>query len=70
MAIQDEIGRRTSASAGDLAAHTGKGTQDAPKAPKDPGKPSPNPHHEHQDRHGSGEGLTGMQPGAGHPRGR
>jgi hypothetical protein len=33
-----------------------------------PGKQYPNPGN--QGPHGSGEGITGMQPGAGHPRGR
>jgi len=33
-----------------------------------PGKQNPNPGN--QAPHGSGEGITGMQPGAGHPRGR
>ena len=36
--------------------------------PKDPKGSSPHPGH--QVPHGSGEGATGMQPGAGHPRGR
>jgi hypothetical protein len=35
---------------------------------KDSEGPDPNPGN--QGPHGSGEGLTGMQPGAGHPRGR
>jgi hypothetical protein len=35
----------------------------------DPSKHNSNSHNE-QGQHGSGEGLTGMQPGAGHPRGR
>lgn len=47
-----------------------KGRQTVLKDQKDPGKQKPNPHREHQDRHGGGEGETGMQPGAGHPRGR
>lgn len=38
------------------------------KDPKGPGKQNPNPGD--QARHGGGEGVTGMQPGAGHPRGR
>jgi hypothetical protein len=33
-----------------------------------PGKQNPNPGN--QGPHGSGEGITGMQPGDGHPRGR
>jgi hypothetical protein len=47
-----------------------KGHQGVRQNRKDPGKNTPNPHREHQDRHGGGEGETGMQPGAGHPRGR
>ena len=39
-----------------------------PKDPKGDAKLHPNPGH--QVPHGSGEGATGMQPGAGHPRGR
>jgi hypothetical protein len=52
------------------AAVTNKGQQAVRKGQKDPGKKIPNQHREHQDRHGGGEGETGMQPGAGHPRGR
>jgi hypothetical protein len=33
-----------------------------------PGKQDPNPGN--QGPHGSGEGITGMQPGDGHPHGR
>ena len=47
-----------------------KGQQGVRKDRKDPGNKIPNQHREHQDRHGGGEGETGMQPGAGHPRGR
>jgi hypothetical protein len=70
MAIRKEIGERGSANAAEPAVRSGDGPQGIPKDTKHPGKLSPNPHHEHQDQHGSGEGLTGMQPGAGHPRGR
>jgi hypothetical protein len=45
---------------------TGKGG--VPKDQKNPGKQNPNLGD--QGPHGGGEGLTGMQPGAGHPRGR
>ena len=38
------------------------------KGPQGPGKQDLNPGN--QGPHGSGEGFTGMQPGAGHPRGR
>jgi hypothetical protein len=48
---------------------TGKGgNQGVLKGHKDPGKQNPNIGD--QGPHGGGEGLTGMQPGAGHPRGR
>jgi hypothetical protein len=69
MVKKDEL-RQASANNPDAALRTDKGHQGFLKAQKDPGKNIPNPHHEHQDRHGSGEGETGMQPGAGHPRGR
>ena len=46
----------------------GKGQQAGLKDQKGPGKQNPNPGN--QSPHGSGEGITGMQPGAGHPRGR
>ena len=62
--------RQASANNPDMALRTDKGQQGVPKGNKDPGKNIPNRHHEHQDRHGNGEGETGMQPGAGHPRGR
>ena len=62
--------RGASASTPDLALRTDKSQQGVSKGNKDPGKNIPNPHREHQDRHGSGEGETGLQPGAGHPRGR
>ena len=44
------------------------GKQGHLKDPQGPGKQDLNPGN--QGPHGSGEGLTGMQPGAGHPRGR
>ncbi len=46
----------------------GKGQQGGLKDQKGPGKQNPNPGN--LGPHGSGEGITGMQPGAGHPRGR
>ena len=64
MANKDKSGPQTSQKA--AGARTGNG----PKDRKDSGNPKPNAHLEHQDQHGSGEGITGMQPGAGHPRGR
>ena len=48
--------------------HAGKGAQGVLKGHKDPGKQNPNIGD--QGPHGGGEGVTGMQPGAGHPRGR
>jgi hypothetical protein len=45
----------------------GKGQQGM-KDQKGTGKQHPNPGSEGP--HGGGEGITGMQPGAGHPRGR
>ncbi len=56
------------------AAQAESGPQDVPqklvKSEHGPDRESPDPHGGNQGRHGSGEGLTGMQPGAGHPRGR
>jgi len=68
MAIREDVGQQSYPNTSESTVNPGKGL--VPKDPKDSGKPNPNPHHEHQDRHGGGEGLTGMQPGAGHPRGR
>ena len=71
MATQNnKVDQQESANTSEPAVPSGKGPRSVPKDTKDPGQPSPNLHHEHQDCHGSGEGLTGMQPGAGHPRGR
>jgi hypothetical protein len=70
MTTKDGVGQQTSANTTETAVRPGKGPQGTLKNQKDPGKPNPNPHREHQDRHGSGEGATGMQPGAGHPRSR
>ena len=62
MTHQDETGKK--------AAHDDAATGPAsPKHPKGEAK-QPLPHPGHQVPHGSGEGATGMQPGAGHPRGR
>jgi len=55
-----------SASATGPALRTGKGG--VLKTHKDPG--GQNPELGDQGPHGSGEGVVGMQPGAGHPRGR
>jgi hypothetical protein len=70
MAIRDEIGEQASTNTDESAVQPGKGPQRAPRNAKLLGKRSANPHNEHQDKHGSGEGLTGMQSGAGHPHGR
>jgi hypothetical protein len=68
--VKKDEPRRASANNPDAALRTDKGRQGVMKDQKAPGKNIPNPHREHQDRHGGGEGETGMQPGAGHPRGR
>ena len=61
---------QVSANNPDAALPTYNGRQGVLKDQKGPGKKILNPHREHQDQHGGGEGETGMQPGAGHPRGR
>jgi len=50
-----------------MVPRAGKGRQ-ADLKDHGPGKQNPNPGD--QGPHGGGEGATGMQPGAGHPRGR
>jgi len=60
-----------STSATGPTSRTGKGDHGAQgvlKGHKDPG--GQNPNIGDQGPHGGGEGVTGMQPGAGHPRGR
>jgi hypothetical protein len=52
----------------EAARQPGKGPQGSLKDQKGPGKQHPIPGI--QGPHGGGEGITGMQPGAGHPRGR
>ena len=69
MVKKDESGQ-VSANNPDAARGTNKARQAVRKDRKDPGNKIPNQHLEHQDRHGGGEGETGMQPGAGHPHGR
>ena len=69
MAKKDEA-RQASTNNPDGALRTDKDQQRVLRDRKAPGKNIPNQHREHQDRHGGGEGETGMQPGAGHPRGR
>ena len=68
--VKKDEPQQASANNPDAALRTDKSQQGVLKEQKDPGKNIPNPHVEHQVRHGSGEGETGMQPGAGHPRGR
>ena len=70
MAKKDGVGRQVSANNPEAALRSRKGQQGVLKDQMDPGKQSANPYREHQDGHGTGEGETGMQPGAGHPRGR
>jgi hypothetical protein len=70
MSHKDDSGRQGAIHHGaDDAKKNHAGSKD-PKGliAKGPGKQNPNP----GDRgpHGGGEGETGMQPGAGHPRGR
>ena len=50
------------------APQPGRGGQGGLKDQKGPGKQNPNLGN--QGPHGGGDGVTGMQPGAGHPRGR
>lgn len=66
MAKKDEIAPQGGIK-NDKAA-SGSDQKDVPKGEHD--RQSQGPHGGNQGRHGSGEGLTGMQPGAGHPRGR
>ena len=66
MANKDEIGRPKNGS--EEVIGTQKDQQGVLKDQKGPGQQ--NPKIGSQGPHGSGEGLTGMQPGAGHPRGR
>ena len=68
--VKQDKPRPASTNNPDAGLRTDKGQQGVLKEQKDPGKNTSNPHRQHQDRHGSGEGETGMQPGAGHPRGR
>jgi hypothetical protein len=66
MANKDEIGRPKNGS--EEVIGTQKDQQGVLKDQKGPGQQ--NPKIGAQGPHGSGEGLVGMQPGAGHPRGR
>ena len=68
--VKKDESRQVSANNPDAVLRTNKGQQEVRKDRKDPGNKIPNKHLEHQDRHGGGEGETGMQPGAGHPRDR
>jgi len=66
MTKKDETDRQDSKNVTETAIRSGKhrGLKDQ----EGPGKQNPNPGN--LGPHGSGEGVTGMQPGAGHPRGR
>ena len=66
MTKKDESGRQDSKNTAKTAIRSGK--RHGLKDQEGPGKQNPNPGN--QAPHGSGEGITGMQPGAGHPRGR
>ena len=68
MANKDEIARHGSKNGSEKRIGTAKDQQGVLKAQKGPGQQ--NPKFGAQGPHGSGEGLIGMQPGAGHPRGR
>lgn len=58
----------TTENEGDKGRADEAGSKGISKDPK--GESKQHPHPGHQVPHGSGEGATGMQPGAGHPRGR
>jgi len=64
MTKKDESDRQDSKNTAEIPGGKRHGLKD----PEGPGKQNPNPGN--QAPHGSGEGITGMQPGAGHPRGR
>jgi hypothetical protein len=66
MTKKDKSDRQDSKNAIGMAIRSGKHALQ--QDPEGPGKQDLNPGN--QGPHGSGEGLTGMQPGAGHPRGR
>ena len=68
MANKEEIGRHTSKKSSEEVIGTEEGQHGVLKDQKGPGQQ--NPKIGSQGPHGSGEGLVGMQPGAGHPRGR
>ena len=68
MANKDEIGRRASKKGPEVEIGNEKDQHGVLKDQKGPGQQ--NPKIGAQGPHGSGEGLVGMQPGAGHPRGR
>lgn len=73
MTRKDEIAPKGGIKDDKAASPAGDQHQVPPKVVKSeqgPDRQSPDPHGGNQGRHGSGEGLTGMQPGAGHPRGR
>ena len=66
MTKKHETARQDSKKPTGAAMETGK--KGLLKDQEGPGKQYPNPGN--QGPHGSGEGITGMQPGAGHPHGR
>jgi hypothetical protein len=65
MRKKDEPGRQDSKHTAEAAIRSGKHQL---KDQEGPGKQNPNPGN--LGPHGGGEGVTGMQPGDGHPRGR
>jgi hypothetical protein len=65
---KDPSRRHDSPTDPDASPQRGKDGQGDLKDQKGPGKRNPNPGS--IGPHGGGEGITGMQPGAGHPRGR
>jgi hypothetical protein len=64
---KDAPGRQNAPNDTGMVPRAGKGRR-ADLKDHGPGKQNPNPGD--QGPHGGGEGATGMQPGAGHPRGR
>jgi hypothetical protein len=68
MANKEEIGRHAPKKSSEEVIGTEEDRHGALKDQKGPGQQ--NPKIGAQGPHGSGEGLVGMQPGAGHPRGR
>jgi len=65
---KDTSRRHESPTDSEAAPQPGKDQRGGLNDQKGPGKQNPNPGS--LGPHGGGEGMTGMQPGAGHPRGR